>query len=62
MKANPVSQTSLTKMSRCHHQTVSKFLRGIPIRSDAERRLRLTLEKIGAVDTADLTEDESKRQ
>jgi len=60
MKPNPVSQTQLARAAGVHPQTVNKFLRGIPVRSDARDRLRATLEKLGAIDVAELeTEDES---
>jgi transcriptional regulator with XRE-family HTH domain len=58
-KANPVSQTQLAKASGVHPQTVNKFLRGVPIRSDALARLQATLKRLGAIDLAELDTDES---
>lgn len=56
MQPDPYSQTQIAKASRVHHVTVAKFLRGEPVRSDAERRLKKTMKKLGVVDLAELGE------
>jgi len=54
---DPFEPKRLAKLACADPRTVDKYLRGVPIRSDARRRIRFVLKKLGVVFSKDPAKD-----